>query len=127
MGSFEFKIPKGKDLPHEDGELRLSSEDVGQDFGIYGKLSSKVFLGELIRDSERCSWLERYLDCDDNQICRTRYRTLFGNKEVSYRNNIHQKKVVLNLNLDQSGEVIAQLLGEKKFIKKVYRYEGSCH
>ncbi|GEM_PF-5776926 len=126
--SFIFQSSEGREIPHEDGEWHLSAIQHGQKFGVYAKVNSKVLKGELIRDQESCSWVERYFDCDNKtNSCRTRYRTLFGTRDVSYRNNTHKKTVALHLYMDETGEIIAQLLGEKKLVKKVYRYESDCY
>lgn len=124
---FQFKIPLSQDLPETDGELELSSREVGQSFGVFAKIKTSVFRGELIRDREDCTWVESYVTCDRTGVCRTEYRSRDGVKEVSFRNDIHQKYVTLNLSRELSGEIVSQLMGQKTIVKKVYRYESSCY
>ncbi|PIK16222.1 hypothetical protein [Halobacteriovorax sp. JY17] len=125
--SFDFKIPKDQALPDYAGEIRLTSSQVGQEYGVYAKISTTIFQGELIREQEDCSWVERYTTCDEDRNCRIEYRSRNGVKEVSFSNNIHQKLITLNLNVDETGEIISQFLGQKTLIKKVYRYESTCY
>lgn len=125
--TFEFHIPKDISFSDEDSEVYLAPAQVRQRHGVFAKLATSVYRGELIRETENCSWVERYTSCDYDGVCRDQFRTRYGTKEVSFSNNTYYKFVTLNLRNHDSGEVISQLTGQKKIVRKEYRYESICN
>jgi hypothetical protein len=127
---FEFRIPKGIEIPTENGEVRLSSAQVKQPYDVFTSINSEINLGETQSLKESCNWVEPVTICDSDssgrRVCRVEYKTRYGRKEILFHNKEISKLLKVTLYEPVSSALSASFIGSQRYFQRVVEYEGRC-
>lgn len=131
----KFRIPEGKKLPKNSGDISLKASESGQLVDVVGVVDTQYSRSDNRFGSESCSYqVPNGYDCTvvrdqhgiDHQRCVQIYRTEYGRQDIEYHYDYTDKSLDLNLVDPVSGEVKASFRGTDHSSSQVVTYRGRC-
>lgn len=124
-------VPKGSDMPTENGSISLTSQQTGQPFDLSGDVKTQKENGQTVREHEQCSYTDYRHECyvtgnPPTTVCRDVPYTRWGYRDVEYYNVKAHREVEMNVLAAQSSEVVGKFTAVNDWTERVYTYQGRC-
>jgi hypothetical protein len=131
-----FKIPENLDLPDENGELKLSSNQTNQTYDSFINVNTIFTDSEVIDTWERCTYITYQTVCRNvcqivngsevcTYVCREEPVTNHGRQNVSYFIRTSEKS--LKIDLLRETQIVADFKSFETSKRKIYEYIGTCY
>ncbi len=129
--TIKFKIPKGRTIPSENGQIFLTQSEISQPYDIQGSVMTKFLDSESRSGYESCSYSQPYTVCYPDgrgrMRCYTEYRSIYGSRSVQYRLRKEEKDIVVELMAPGSSLIKGKFTGKKIKQYRMYEYQGACY
>ena len=149
---FTFKVPRGIEIPRNNGSLRLRRSEVKQPVDVALDFDTEVSRSEERQMTESCSRTITRRVCrrvhkparrvcrerDGRRTCRTipartvrecrnEPRTVYGTRDVTYQNVYRVRNFNAELLDSDTQETLANFSGRKTSNDRDYLYRSACH
>lgn len=123
-----FKVPKGAQLPENNGEFVLTADQSGQPYDVKGSIKTTHVDGPERWDWESCTYEVQRQECwyqGGQPVCRWVYYTVHGQRDSRYFIRDTTQVVAFDL-VNATAAAAGSFSGTDRYSQRIYTYQGMC-